>query len=116
MVGFVNNTAQYIKVGSIGAIGDYNRHSHGCYIFEFSSSPYILQNNKTNDGKFVESGELVMNGRNFIPSISYLIWYFTPGEEIIKTNISLRNVIKSDMSVTKINFIKELPTCLKTIK
>ena len=32
---FVNNTAQNFKLGSIGAISAYYRHSHGCYFSYF---------------------------------------------------------------------------------
>ena len=41
--GFVNNRAQTIKVGSIGAIDAGDKYSHGYYMVEFTSSPYILQ-------------------------------------------------------------------------
>ena len=60
--GFVNNTAQTIKVGSIDAISDYDRYSHGYKIVEFSSSPYTLQENKNIYGKVIDTGELVAYG------------------------------------------------------
>ena len=37
---FFNNPDQAIKVGSIVAVDDDNKHSHGYYIVEFSYSPY----------------------------------------------------------------------------
>ena len=50
---FVNNPAQTIKVGSIGAIYADNKHSHGYYMVEFSSSPYTLKENKNIDGQVI---------------------------------------------------------------
>ena len=37
LYGFVNDTAQTIKIGLVGDIDSYNRHSHGYYMVEFSS-------------------------------------------------------------------------------
>ena len=48
---FVNNTSQTIKVRSIGDIGYDNKHSHGYYMVEFSSSPYTFQEHKPLMGK-----------------------------------------------------------------
>ena len=60
--GFVNNTAQTIKVGSIDAISDYDRYSHGYKIVEFSSAPYTLQENKNMYGKVTDPVELLAYG------------------------------------------------------
>ena len=83
---------------------------------EFSSSPYTLQENKTIDGKFIESGELESNGRYFSHKISHSSFYATQREGNTKTAISTRSVIKIDISVSKIKSIKELNPCLKTMK
>ena len=40
---------------------------------EFKSSPYIPEEYKTIDGQFSESGELVANGRYFIPAIAHFM-------------------------------------------
>ena len=69
--GFVKNTAQTIKVGSTGAVDSDDKNSYRYYIDEFSSSPYILQENKTIYGRFIESGELVFNGRYFSIAIAH---------------------------------------------
>ena len=71
---------------------------------------------KNIDGKVIQSSELVSNGSYFSPTITYLRCYVTSGEGNIKPIISLRAVIKSDISVIKINSIKELPPYLKTRK
>ena len=62
---FVNNKDQAIKVGSVGAIDADNKHSHGYYIFGFSSSPQTLQQNKTIDARVIDPGGLLANGRYF---------------------------------------------------
>ena len=51
---FVNNTAQTIKVGSIGAIYADSKFSHGYYMLKFLYLTYNLQENKTIDGKVVD--------------------------------------------------------------
>ena len=114
--GFVNNTAQNIQVGSICTINPDNRHSHGYYMVRFSYLPYTLQENKTIDGQVFDFISLVANKRYFSPNISHSIWYVNPIKGNIKNIIYLRNVIKSDISVIKIKFIKELPSCLKNTK
>ena len=59
---FFNNTVQTIQVGSICAIDADDKHPHGYHRVGFTSSPYTLKENKTFDGKFIESSELVSNG------------------------------------------------------
>ena len=70
LAGFVNNTAQTIKVGSIGSIEYENKHSDGYYMVVLSSSPYTIQENKTIKGKFIYSSELVFNRMYVSPARS----------------------------------------------
>ena len=82
----------------------------------FLPSLYTLQENNNIDGQVIESRELVANWTYFSNSIAYPIRYITKWEVNIKTTVLLRTVIKSDIPVGKINSIKELPLCLKTMK
>ena len=69
---------------------------------EFKYSTYILQENNIIDGEVIDSGELVSNGRYFSPYIAYSIWYVNPRDGNIETIISLRTVIQSDISMSRI--------------
>ena len=55
--GFIDNTYQNIHVRSNGYIVSEDRHSHGYNMVKFSSSAYIVQENKTIDGGIIVSGE-----------------------------------------------------------
>ena len=57
----VNKKSQNIQPRSIGTMNKDAIHSHGYYMVEVSSSPCILQENKTIDEKVTYSGELVLN-------------------------------------------------------
>ena len=74
----MNNAALVIKVGSISAIDADDRHPNGYNMFEFTSSPYDLEENKTIDVQVIYSGELVSNVMYFSPAISHSTWYVTP--------------------------------------
>ena len=106
LYGFVNNTSQTIQVGSVGYLDADNRNSHGYYIVQFLSLPYNHQENKTIDGKVIESGELVSKVGYFSTDISHSISCVNKREGNIKTTISLINVIKYATSVSIIKFIK----------
>ena len=67
---------------------------------------------KTIDGQAIESGALVANVSYFSLTIAHSRLYVTPIEGYIKTIISLRTVIKSDTSVSKINSTKKLTPCI----
>ena len=60
--GFLNNTAQTIKVRSIVAIDSNDKHCHDYYMVDFVSSPYNLQENKTINGQVIDYGALLDNG------------------------------------------------------
>ena len=57
--GFISNTAKIIKLESIVEIDADNKHSHGYYMIELSSSPYTFQENKTIGGKVADTVELL---------------------------------------------------------
>ena len=59
-----------------------------------------------------QSGEVEANGTYCNPAISHSIWHAHPRGVNIKTISSVRNIIKSYMSVNKIIFIKEWLPCL----
>ena len=106
LCGSINNVAQTIQIESIGTIDTDSRKYHGYSMVEFSSSPYTLQENKTIDDKVIESGELVSNGRYFNTAIAHSIRYVNKRYGNIETIISLGTILKSDISVRKIKFIK----------
>ena len=69
---------------------------------ESSSSLYTLQNNKTIDGKVLDTDELLSYGRYFGFVIAHLRFYVNPGKGYIKTIVSQITFIKSYISVRKI--------------
>ena len=64
---------------------------------EFLSLTNIFKENKNIDGKTIYSDDLVADGIYFSPAIANSMWYVPPRERNIKTIISLRSVIKSDI-------------------
>ena len=72
---------------------------------EFTCSPHTLEQNKTINGKVIESGESVENGGYFYPVIANSKCYVTPIDGNIEIIIPLITFVQNDTLVNKIKFI-----------
>ena len=105
----VNMEGKYVAIYADDSI------CHGCYIINYSSSPYTLQEDLTIYGKVISSCEMVREGNYFFPININSHYYVLQRTKSINIIFSLRKIINGNVNIICYDYKDVVTQCLRYI-